>query len=303
MIERLALVLLLAAAARAQEPAPAEEDPNVLLSLALRRLQTAEHVLASVDVKHEPPEGPAMGVQGGAGGMIIMQTRIAGQEEPFEGRVEAARAADGTLILLSETELPGFALYLGGGRAVERTTFEEERFSLDQLRAELVALLDPKAFAQRVFDGKLKPVRDAATGDITFEGKVDRDLVPASESPMAFARGRVLEARATVVVGSDGRVKSAAVKLTRSDPMREMMRGQMRHIVIGGGAPPGALPPADDDKRHDIPGGSTTYTITFREGGPSPRALAFREEVERLLRAPERGDPLPPGPGRAEEHR
>lgn len=283
MTERLALVLLLAAAARAQEPAPAEEDPNVLLSLAFRKIQTAEHVVASVDVKHEPPEQPAMGGQGGAGGMIIMQAKIAGQADPFEGRVEAARAADGSLILLSETELPGFALYLGEERTIERTTFEEERFSLDQLRAELAALLDPKAFAQRVFDGKLEPVRDAATGDITFEGKVDRDVVPAGESPMAFAQGRVLEARATVVVTRDGRLKSAAVKVTRSDPMREMMRGEVRRIAIGGGAPPGALPPAGDDRKHDIPGGSTTYTITFRETPPSDRAKAFREEVERLL--------------------
>jgi hypothetical protein len=301
MPERFALILLLVAAAHAQEPAPAEEDPNVLLSLAFRKLQTAEHVVAAVDVKHEPPEQPAMGGQGGAGGMIIMQTSIAGQEEPFEGRVEAARAADGTVILLSEAELPGFALYLGGERAVERTTFEEERFSLDQLRTELTALLDPKAFAQRIFDAKLEPLRDAATGEITFKGKVDRDVVPATDGPMAFAQGRVLEAHATVVVRPDGRLKSAAVKITRSDPMREMMRGDMRRIMIRG-APGQALPPADDDKKHDIPGGSTTYAISFGEGGPSARAQAFKEEVERLLRGPGHGDPLPPGRG-AEDRR
>jgi hypothetical protein len=123
---------------------------------------------------------------------------------------------------------------------------------------------------------------------------VDRDIVPASESPMAFAQGRVLEAHATLVVKPDGSLKSAAVKITRSDPMREMMRGEMRRIVIAGGAPPGALPPADDAKKHDIPGGSTTYTISFREGGLSDRAKAFKEEAERLLRGPEPGDQLPP---------
>jgi hypothetical protein len=111
---------------------------------------------------------------------------------------------------------------------------------------------------------------------------------------MAFAQGRVLEAHATLVVKPDGSLKSAAVKITRSDPMREMMRGEMRRIVIAGGAPPGALPPADDAKKHDIPGGSTTYTISFREGGLSDRAKAFKEEAERLLRGPEPGDQLPP---------
>ncbi|MCK6458675.1 MAG: hypothetical protein L6Q95_02120 [Planctomycetes bacterium] len=283
MVERIALLLLLASAARAQEPAPAEEDPNVLLSLAFRKLQTAEHVAASVDVKHEPPEEPAIGGQGGAGGMIIMETRVAGQEDPFEGRVDACRTADGTVVLLSEKDLPGFALYVGPERTVERTTFEEERFSLSELRAELTALLDAKALGQHVFDGKLAPVRDAATGEITFKGPVAREVVPAVEDPMAFTRGRVLKAEATVVVTPDGRVKSAAVKITRSDPLREMMRGEMRRVVIRGGAPPGALPPADDGRKHDIPGGSTTYTIAFRETPPSDRAKAFREEVERLL--------------------
>jgi len=298
MLERLALALLLfGAAVRAQEPAK-EEDPNVLLSVAFQKLRVADQIVASVDVKHEPPEQPAMGGPGGPGGMIIMQTRIAGQEDPFEGRVEAARAADGTTVLLSESELPGFALYVNGEQAIERTTFQETRFSLRQLRAELTAILDPSALARRVFDGKLTPTRDATTGEIVFRGKVDRDIVPATDSPMAFAEGRVLEAEATVVVRPNGALKSAAVKITRSDPMREMMRGEMRRIVIAGGAPPGALPPKDDDKKHDIPGGSTTYTISFREGGRlSERAQAFKAEAERLLRAAEPGDPLPPGAG------
>ncbi|HEX5138453.1 MAG TPA: hypothetical protein VFY93_15880 [Planctomycetota bacterium] len=297
MLERLALVLLLlAAAARAQEPVA--EDPNVLLSRAFQRLQVADNVVASVDVKHEPPEQPAVGGQGGPGGMIIMQTRIAGQEDPFEGRVEAARAADGKLILLSESELPGFALFVDGERAIERTTFEEQRFSLHQLRAELTALLEPKAFARRIFDAKLVPARDAVTGDVVFRGKVDRDVVPPSDSPTAFAEGRVLDVEATVVVRPDGTLKSAAVKITRSDPVREMMRGDMRRIVIAGGAPPPALPPQDDDRKHDIPGGSTTYAISFREGGLPERAQAFKAEAERLLGAPQAGDPPPPGPER-----
>jgi hypothetical protein len=227
--------------------------------------------------------------------MIIMETKVAGQEDPFEGRVDACRAADGTVILLSEEELPGFALYVGPERTVERTTFEEERFSLSELRAELTALLDARALGQHVFDGKLEPARDAATGEITFKGTVAREVVPAVDDPMAFARGRVLKAEATVVVTPDGSLKSASMKITRSDPLREMMRGEMRRVVIRGGAPPGALPPADDDRKHDIPGGSTTYTITFREGGPSGRAQAFKAEVERLLKTHGRGDPHAPG--------
>jgi len=303
MLVRLALVLFVAAAASAQEPAPAaEQDPNVLLTLALRRLQTAEHVSASVEVKQEPPEQPAG--QAGAGGMIIVQTQMLGEQEPFEGRIEACRAADGSVVLVSESELPGFALYVREGRTIERTTVEEKRFSLDEVRGEIPALLDLRSFAPRIFDAKLTPVRDAATGEITFRGKVEKDIVPPTGGEMAFfTRGRVLDAQATLVVTPDGRLKSAAVKITRSDPAREMMRGgQMRQIVIAAGGPAGALPPAEDDKKHDIPGGSTTYTLSFTENGLSARAKAFEEEADRLLRPVEQGDPLPPGRG-ADEHR
>ncbi len=300
MLERLALVLLVAAAARAQEPAPAEKDPNVLLTTALQRLKTAESVSAAVDVKHEPPEAEAAPQGGGMG--FVIETQIMGQHPPFEGRAEACRAADGTTVVLSESELPGFALYVAGDKVVERTTFEEDRFSLDQLRGELQALLDPGAFARRILEAKLDASRDATTGAVTFRGKVDRDLVPATGGEMGFMEGRVLDVHATLVVNADGTLSNAAIKITRSDPEREMMRGGgMRKIMIQGGAG-GAVPlPAEDEKKHDIVGGSTTYTLAFGKGGPSERAKAFKEDVERLIRAPEHGDPLPPDKGEDRE--
>ncbi len=292
MLNRFMIVLLVAALGRAQEPAPA--DPNVLLSTALQRLKTAESVSAAVEVKHEPPEAEEA-PQGGFGGMIVT-TEVMGEAMPFEGRLEACRCADGTAVLVSERELPGFALWVSGDRTIERTTFEEDRFSLAQLRGELAAILDPTEFARRILDAKLEPTRDAATGIVTYRGKVDRNLVPATGGDLALLQGRVLEVHATLAVKPDGGLANAAIKITRSDPMREMMRGgEIRRIMIAGGAPGGALPPADDDKKHDIPGGSTTYTLTFGNGGPSARAQAFKAEVERLLKGPQQGDPLPPG--------
>lgn len=289
------IVVLAAAAARAQEPAPA--DPNVLLSTALQRLKTSENVSAAVEVKHEPPEAEEA-AQGGFGGMILT-TEVMGEAMPFEGRLEACRTPDGTSILLSEKELPGFALWVTEDRTIERTTFEEDRFSLDQLRGELTALLDPTEFARRILEAKLEATRDEATGAVTYRGKVDRDIVPATGGELSILQGRVLDVHATLVVEQDGGLQSAAIKVTRSDPMREMMRGgEIRKIMIAGGAPGGALPPADDDKKHDIPGGSTIYTLTYGNTGPSARANAFKAEVERLLRAPEHGDPLPPDQGK-----
>jgi hypothetical protein len=296
MDKRLLPALLLGGALLAQEPAPA--DPNVLLSTALRRIKIEDSLAATVDVKHEPPEQP-----GGPAGMVVT-TEIMGEDPPFEGKVEALRDADGTAVLLSAAELPGFAIYAGQGRVVERTTFEESRFSLDQLRTEVLAMLDADAFTDRLLDAKLEPSRDAATGDLKFSGKVDRDIVPPTEGGNPFLQGRVLEAHASVVVTAEGGLKTCAIKITRSDPTREMMRGERRIIIRGGGGgvPPGLLPPPDDDKKHDIVGGSTTYTISFSEGGPSDRMKAFRQEIERLLKAQgPGGDPLPPAEGGAED--
>jgi hypothetical protein len=289
-------VLILAAAARAEEPAPAEPDPNLLLSAALQKLRVAERISAAVTVEHAPPEKSDVPQQ--APGAAIITTEIMGEDAPFQGRLEACREADGTAVFLSEKELPGFALYTTETRAIERTTFEDERFSVEQLRGELAAILDPAALTHRILDAKLTPTKDAATGNFTFRGKVDRDLVPATGGELGFTQGRVLGAEATLVVKPDGTLASAAVKITRSDPMREMMRGgRLGGIMVMAGAP---MPPADDDKKHDIVGGSTTYAISFREGGMSDRAKAFKAEVERLLGAPEHGDPLPPGKQDAE---
>ena len=300
MLNRFVIVLLVAAAGRAQEPAPA--DPNVLLSTALQRLRTAESVSAAVEVKHEPPEAEEA-PQGGFGGMIVT-TEVMGEAVPFEGRLEACRMPDGTAILLSENELPGFELWVTGDRTIERTTFEEERFSLEQLRGELTALLDPAEFARRIVDAKLEATRDPATGAVTYRGEVSRDLVPPTGGELSFLQGRVLKVHATLVVKPDGALSTAAIKITRSDPTREMMRGgQIRKIMIAGGAPGGALPPADDDKKHDIPGGSTTYTLAFGNGGPSARAQAFKAEVERLLKLPQQGDPTAPAAAPDEEER
>jgi len=286
-LTRIALILLLATVSgRAQdepnpEPAP---DADLLLSTALRRLALADAILADVDVKHEPAEVQAAGP--GGMGVVVIQRTVGGELPPFEGKVEAWRGADGTTVLASAAELPGFALCRMDGRTVERTTVEEERFSLDQLGTELTALLDTGAFARYVLDAKLEHTIDAETGGVTFRGEISRDVVPPTIGDVPMMQSRVLATHVTLSVTPDGRLSRAEVKVTRNDPAREFMRHGRRMVVMGGGG--GAVPmPAEDedDKKHDIIGGYTTYALVFREGEPSARAMAFKEEVKRLLAA------------------
>ncbi|MHC4137445.1 MAG: hypothetical protein ACYTDU_14585 [Planctomycetota bacterium] len=288
-MQRISLALLaIVAVAGAQEadpptappPAAEEQDPNLLLSVALRGPQTTTNLVVTAKVKHEPPKDGGMFGAAGGGGMVVVQRSVGGSPKPFEGTVEACRMPDGSRIVVSKTQLPGFELHLTEACTIERTTFADERFTLDQLKAELGPLLDTGALAQRLLAAKLASRREG--GKWVFLGDVAKDIVHPTigMNPM---NARVLRVRAKLTVSEKGRLEQAAITVIRNDPMREMMRGRMKgmRIQIGGaGAPP---PPRDDDeKKHDIEGGSTTYTLTFEERQPSERVRAFQREVARL---------------------
>lgn len=261
-------------------PAAEKQDPNLLLSVALRGPQTAKSLVVTAQVKHEPPKDG--GMFGAAGAVVMVQGSLAGTSKPFEGSVEACRMPDGSRIIVSRDPLPGFELSVSDARTIERTTFADERFSLDQLKAELVPLLDTGAVARTLLAAKLAPRREGTRW--IFEGDVAKDLVrpTVGGSPMA---ARVLKVRAKVTVSEQGRLEEAAITVVRNDPLREMMRGRLKgmRIQFGGAGGPPPPPPADDDtKKHDIEGGSTTYTLGFQDRQPSERIRAFRDAVERL---------------------
>lgn len=282
------VTLLTLAVAGAQEadspPAPPpgadEPDPNLLLSVALRGPEIAKNLFVTAKVKHEPPKDG--GMFGGVAGVVMVESSIGGASKPFEGTVEACRMPDGSRILVSKEPLPGFELHVRDGRTIERTTFADERFSLDQLKAELVPLLDTGAVARTLLAARLSHRREGANW--IFEGEVARDIVRPTlgTNPMS---ARVLEVRAKLTVNEKGRLVQAAITVVRNDPVREMMRGRMKgmRIQIGGAGAPAPPPPAHDDtKKHDIEGGSTTYTLTFEDRKPPARVRAFQSEVAQL---------------------
>jgi len=260
-------------------PTAEKKDPNLVLSVALRGPQTATNLVVTAKVKHEPPKDGGMFGGAGGGAVITVQRSMGGSAEPFEGTVEACRMPDGSRIVVSKTPLPGFELHLSDDGAIERTTFADERFSLDQLKAELGPLLDTGALARRLLAAKLASRREGAKW--VFQGDVAKDIVrpTVGVNPM---NARVLKVGAKLTVSEKGRLEQAAITVTRNDPLREIMRGRggMRIQLGGAGAPP--PPPEDDDKKHDIEGGSTTYTLTFEEKQPSERVRAFQREVARL---------------------
>jgi len=291
----LTLFLLLAPLAAQDEPDPkaAElspaEEANLLLSRALRRYSNREEIVARVDVRHEEKPLPQPGglPPGAGGGVVMVQGGLAGRE-PFAGAVEAWRGADGAVVLVSERQLPGFALCLADGDVIQEVTTREGTIGLAQVKAELGALLDPDRFTRALLRARLTPQRDAAAGgDVTFKGEVSRDVVRRiGEGEMeGLMAKRALRAEAECVVTPQGDLVRATITIHHQDPLHEMAAKGLRKVRIGAGGGIQVGEEEDDeadDGQHDVETGSTTYALEFGRGGPSERARAFREKARRL---------------------
>ena len=277
-----------AAPAKSEAEVAADKEAMDRLSAAMRVHKTNEHLFVSVNVKHEPPDVQ----QGGDGAQVRHIIRVSGMGtgQPFEGDAEGWYGPDGVTVIASKEALPGFALYLKDDRAIKEVTYETDVPSLAQLKAELGAILDPARLVRKLFDAELKHRTDVATGEITFTGKVPREIVkvtlPEGMGGMMFPGGvaKVLKAQGELVVSKEGRFKKIKISVTRNDPMAEAMRNQggFRVVIQGGGQPAPQKKKADDEK-HDIEGGTTHYTLTFDRDGPSERAQAFKKRVSGLV--------------------
>jgi hypothetical protein len=138
--------------------------------------------------------------------------------------------------------------------------------------------------------GQLKAtVHDS--GDVTFTGPIAREIVrPVSNAIEVHGfvvanfghQSRVLRAEATFSVTKDGKFRSVAIKLVRTDPMANVFKGGR----IGfGGVVELKKQKKKKNEKHDVEGGSTTYTLTFGDNKPSERTRQFKRKIMRALGA------------------
>lgn len=268
----------------------AEEEKNAaLLSEALRRLRRTQDLVVRAKIEHKESE-QAIGPLGGM--PVRIRRRMAGMFgqalTPFTGNVGAWSAADGATVILSEAEVPGFAIYAKGNRTItQRTTEDGEELPLVNVTKELAPLLDVMRLTRHIASARLTATTDAATGEVTFAGELARELVKPLGGD-GIRRVRTLRVDATLVVAPDGRFERIAVKVTHNDPVAETQRGGSVHIFVQGGQGGQGVQvvPAEKEKgeeQHDLEGGKTTYTLTFTAGEPSARARDFRRTIEALL--------------------
>ncbi|MHC4938797.1 MAG: hypothetical protein ACYTHK_07505 [Planctomycetota bacterium] len=276
-----------------------EPTPHELLASALLDIGRAGDRVIEAEIKHKQPEREVQ-VQGGGNQAIrvVQHVSINGAGEPYEGKVEAWRDADGATVIVSRRELPGFGLYLTEDRAIRRMTTEDKVPDLTQLQTELMSFLDGKRFSKHALAAELKHELDEASGDHVFNGAVDKHIVrpvrTAAGDPR-FGRAfrgmqpKVLRAKIELRVTPKGRLKSAKVTIVRNDPAREMMRGGAfggRIVIQGGQGGFKVVPDNKDDEaeeKHDIEGLSTIYRLNFSQKDPSERAKAFKREIIRAL--------------------
>lgn len=283
--------LMVMSAAFAQDTAPEEKkDPGSLLTDAVLHFRAQNELVVSANVTHAKPD--AKGGQG-FGGIVVVAGPGGQMADPFEGKVSAWRDAQGVTVIQSLTDLPGFSLYVSDERSIQQVTFEDKRPSLKQIEAELTSLLESDRFVKRVMAareaGNFTATANAESGDVTFTGPIDREIVRPVSNAMQVGgmvvgnlgmQSRVLRAEATLLVSKDGKFKSAAIKLVRSDTLAGLKSGV---IVRGGGVI--QVEQKKRDEKHDVEGGSTTYTLTFGEQKPAERARDFKRQIQRMLGA------------------
>jgi hypothetical protein len=278
----LSMGVLAQEAAEPEVPEKGPSEPEALLAKAVHHYRHAESVVLRAAVKHEPARRQAGG--GGAAGRVVIQISSGGmQAPPFEGKVEAWRDRDGVTVVHSEKALPGFSLFVHPDRSIRRLTLEgQKRFSLDQLAAELVPLLDGPRLARHLDGADLRAQPDPATGDVLFSGEVSRKLVDVTRTGgLGMMTPKVLRIEVDVLVSKEGRFRRIDLKVVRNDPSAEMMRrGGIGVRIQGAGGP--AQPPAKDDE-HEIEGGATAYSLVFGDFRPTMRARLFKEQMEALL--------------------
>jgi hypothetical protein len=91
---------------------------------------------------------------------------------------------------------------------------------------------------------------------------------------------KVLRVEVELKVSKLGRFDRLVAKVVRNNPMA----GGMKHIrIMGGGFGQPPKPPVEENKKKEVEGGSTTYTLRFGEKAPSERARIFKRTAKRLI--------------------
>jgi len=315
-----ALLAPLAAAQEEETPAPEkkpqpktaleatedEQDQSAgareLFSAALHKLRHRRDVVVRVGIEHKQPQAEAKNVNGPNGQQIriVMNARMFGSNaEPFEGAVEAWRDADGATVIVSTKDLPGFGIYMKGDRTVRRLTYEDEAPGLKQLKSELTSLLDGERMVKYLLEAKLGHLVDPATSYHVWSGTISKDLLPPvtnaiNKGGMRIMMGNmtptILRADVEMRLTKDGELKSTTIKVVRNNPAASMMGGGMVQVIVQGGAggAPGWVPKGGKDKKEQVEGKTTIYSLDFTKTQPSERATAFKREILRSLQAAEK---------------
>jgi len=283
---------------RTAEVEDTQATAQELFAAAIQRLRGRKEFVVQANVEHQQPKiDPAKPAAPGQAIQVIVRAQGMGAaEDPFEGKVEAWRDANGVSIIVSEKKVPGFGLYLLQDKTIRRVTYEAKAPGLSQLQAELLSLLDGQRFVRHVLAAELGHRVDEATGDHLWSGKISRDIVRPARAVsndlvamMAMRMTpRVLRANVELRLSKEGKLKQTRVTIVRNDPAREMLQGGFagRVIIRGGGGNPIRIPQpgADGDKeKHEVEGVSTIYTLDLTATQASERAKAFKRDMQRAV--------------------
>lgn len=254
----------------AQDPDPAADARAGAIKAIESLSKGAWRFTGKVGVREANRSGPSIGLILGAAGP-------GGARTPFKGAVELVRTADGDLLCVSESVLPGCAVFRHEDKYIKRSTnragkaLDTDTLAGDVLSAMHVPHLLEKARKATLWKSSPSKIEEFE-GMTQFSARLDLSLVgrpvPEPEGPMAhmsiLSQPQVMQVLLHIQADASGKVAALGLEVLRSDPM-----ATMQAFMEESG---GMLDPAELEDFEPEEGARTMYDFRRADGQATKRA-------------------------------
>jgi len=251
----------------AQDPDPAADARAGAIKAIESLSKGAWRFTGKVGVREANRSGPSIG-------LILGAATPGGARTPFKGAVELVRTADGDLLCVSESVLPGCAVFRHEDKYIKRSTNRAgEALDTDTLAGDVLSAMHVPHLLEKAREATLWKSRPSKIEDMTqFSARLDLSLVgrpvPEPEGPMAhmsiLSQPQVMQVVVHIQADASGKVAALGFEVLRSDPM-----ATMQAFMEESG---GMLDPAELEDFEPEEGARTMYDFRRADGQATKRA-------------------------------
>lgn len=266
----LAASLVLTSSAVAQESTAV--DFQAMVETSVKKLHQGQVYLQG-KISQEKKES-------GFGAGVVIVGGGAESGEAFLGDFEGYFLQDGNKVFVSQSRLPGFAIWLGERRIVQ-TRYEDQPVDLSSMLLEFDGLFDAKRFLKYARKAEWTGEQDAS-GAWTLEAQLADRVIPTGggiASSMGFG-AKVMRVEARLGIHPEGYLTECRFKVVRSDPMAAIHK-QMEEGDLTSGEMEISFDPTESKDEELEEGDAQILTFKFKKQEASK---ALKEEIAQFRR-------------------